>query len=332
MNMFTARESDGQMRLPAVIASDIHLPPALRIALDDAADYARAEKSPATRRCYASDFRIFQSWCETQGLCALPAQPAAICGFLAAEAASGTKTSTLGRRLAAIKYRHKLSGFQSPTDDEKCKATMRGIRRVHGAAPVKKAAATSEKILAMAALCPSDLRGLRDRAILLLGFACAMRRSELVALDIADVEECPEGLRIIIRKSKTDQEALGVTIAVCRGSISCPVAALRAWLDAAGIHEGPLFRRIRRGNHVQPERLGAPNVSLIVKRYAAQLALDASQFSAHSLRAGWITSAAAAGKSIFRISDQSRHKSMDVLKGYVRTANLFQDHAGAGLL
>jgi integrase len=177
-----------------------------------------------------------------------------------------------------------------------------------------------------------DLAGKCDRALLLLGFALAARRSELVALDVADLEECPEGLRVTIRRSKTDQEGAGAVVAVCRGSIACPVASVKDWLAAADIADGPVFRRVGKGGRVLPGRLHPQNVALIVKAYAARLGLDPGAFSGHSLRSGFLTSAAARGASLFKMMDVSRHKSVDTLRGYVRDADAFRDHAGAGLL
>src|SRR5262249_53329502 len=152
-----------------------------------------------------------------------------------------------------------LAGHPVPTDDERVKATVRGIRRSLGTAPRKKAPATSERIIAMAVGTGQDLKSLRDRALLLLGFAGAFRRSELVALDCEDIEECDIGLRIPIRHSKTDQEGAGATIAIVKGSIACPVAALKAWREAAGITSGPLFRSVRKGGQIG-ESLSAQSV------------------------------------------------------------------------
>jgi site-specific recombinase XerD len=320
------------MLVPALTVEEESLPITLRAALEGAADLARAEKAPATKRAYGSDFAIFRAWCADQGLCPLPAEPAAVAAFIAAEAARGIKCATLGRRVAGIRHAHKLAGLPSPTEDERVKAVMRGARRTLGVAPVKKSAATSDKVLAMVAGGARGLAGKRDQALLLLGFALAARRSELVALDVADLEECPEGLRITIRRSKTDQEGAGAVVAVCRGSIACPVAAVRDWLAAAGITEGPLFRRVGKGGKVLSDRLRAQSVAFIVKAYAARLGLDADAFSGHSLRSGFLTSAAARGASLFKMMDVSRHKSVDVLRGYVRDAEAFRDHAGAGLL
>jgi integrase len=192
--------------------------------------------------------------------------------------------------------------------------------------------ATADKVLAMVAGGGRGLTGKRDRALLLLGFALAARRSEVVALDVADLEECPEGLRVTIRRSKTDQEGAGAVVSVCRGSIACPVAAVKDWLAAAGLTDGPVFRRVGKGGRLLPDRLAAQSVAFIVKAYAGRLGLDADAFSGHSLRAGFLTSAAARGASLFKMMDVSRHKSVDVLRGYVRDADAFRDYAGAGLL
>ncbi len=153
-----------------------------------------------------------------------------------------------------------------------------------------------------------------------------------MALNVEDLEEAEDGLRVTIRRSKTDQEGQGATIAIVRGSLYCPVKALRAWLDAAGITEGPVFRPVRKGGKVRDQRLSGKAVCELVKAYAGELGLDAATFGAHSLRAGFLTSAAARGASVFKMRDVSRHKSMDVLQAYVRDADLFRDHAGAGLL
>jgi integrase len=178
----------------------------------------------------------------------------------------------------------------------------------------------------MAHAAPGGIKGLRDRALLLLGFGGAFRRSELVALDVED------GLRVTICRSKTDQEGQGVTIAIIRGGACCPAKAVRAWLDAAGISEGPIFRPVRKGGKVRDQRLTAKSVCDLVKSYADSVGLDGATFGAHSLRAGFLTSAARRGASVFKMRDVSRHKSMDVLQAYVRDANLFENHAGAGLL
>jgi integrase len=206
------------------------------------------------------------------------------------------------------------------------------IRRTYGSARVRKAPAVAGKMLGMVATAPDKLAGMRDRALLLVGFGGALRRSELVALDVADIQETETGLLVKIRGSKTDQERAGATIAIARGDVACPAKALREWLDAAGIEAGPIFRPIDKGGTVRASRLTCRSVANIVKAYAERAGFDASLFSGHSLRAGFLTSAAGKGASIFKMMDVSRHKSVDTLRGYVRDAELFKDHAGAGLL
>jgi site-specific recombinase XerD len=317
--------------IPATVPAGAALPlPAREVAT--AAEYARAEKAEATRRAYRSDFEIFRAWCAERRTSALPAAPEAVAAFLAHEAERRVRPSTIGRRVAAIRYAHKLAGLPLPTDDERVRATMRGIRRSLGTARAKKTPATVERIVAMAPIAGGRFANIRDRALLLFGFASAMRRSELAALDFEDIEQTPDGLRVTIRRSKTDQEGHGDVIAVPRGTVACPVAALKAWLEAAAITTGPLFRPIAKGERVQAARLTDRSIATIVKAHAARVGLDPATFAGHSLRSGFLTSAAARGASIFKMADQSRHKSMDTLRGYVRDAEIFQGHAGKGLL
>jgi site-specific recombinase XerD len=319
-------------RLPAVTRPRA-VPATLAEAADLAAGLARAEKADATRRAYQSDFAIFRAWCERQSTEALPASPETVAAFLASECAAGRKASTIKRRNASIRYAHRLAGLPSPTDDERVRATLRGARRTIGTAVAKKAPATAARIKAMADASGEGLAGLRDRALMLFGFGGAFRRSELVALDVADIDRTDAaGIRITIRKSKTDQEGAGDVIAIVRGNGHCPVAALDRWLEAAGIASGPVFRRIRRGGHVTAERLTDKSVANIIKAHAARVGLDPRQFAGHSLRSGFLTSAAGNGASLFKMMDVSRHRSVETLKGYVREAELFHDHAGAGLL
>ena len=328
----TFSTSDNSPSRSLVIANAGTLPAALRPELEEAAGYARADKAAATRRAYKSDFELFRSWCEKKCLSALPATPELVAAFLAAEAKRGAKTSTIGRRLAAIGYAHKLADYEPPTNSEAVKATLRGIRRTTGSAPARKAPATADKIVAMVDKARTDAKGLRDRALLLLGFAGAFRRSELVALNVEDLQFCDTGLRVTIRKSKTDQEGLGATIPIAPGSTACPINAVRAWMKTAGIVDGPLFRPVARTGKISGRRLSGRAVGELVKSYARRAGLNAANFSGHSLRSGFLTSAAARGASIFKMMDVSRHKSVDTLRGYVRDAEMFRDHAGTGLL
>jgi integrase len=225
-----------------------------------------------------------------------------------------------------------LGGHDNPTSDRAVKVVMQGIRRARGSARAQKAAATAERMVAMLATIPNTLTGTRDRALLCLGFSGAFRRSELVALEVADLDEVADGIRVTIRKSKTDQEGRGVSVAILAGRQLRTVEALKAWLEAAAIAEGPIFRAVDRHGNVRPQTLTAQVVALMVKRYALPAGLAVDDFSGHSLRAGFLTSAADAGADVFKMADVSRHKSLDVLRGYVRRAEMFKGHAGASFL
>jgi len=300
--------------------------------MDAARAFALAEKSAATRRAYKADFRIFAAWCGSRGASPMPATPDLVSAYLASLATAGAKASTIGRKAASIRYAHRLAGCEPPTNVETVKATLRGIRREIGTAKEQKAPATADRIADMLASIPDTLAGKRDRALLLLGFAGALRRSELVALTVADLVDAEGGLRVIIRHSKTDQEGQGQEIAIPAGGKLRPVEAIRTWLAAAGIAEGPVFRPIAKGGKLQPVALSDRSVAAIVKGYAERAGLDPDAYAGHSLRAGFLTTAAEHGASVFKMMEVSRHKSVDTLRGYVRRADLFRDHAGAGFL
>jgi site-specific recombinase XerD len=225
-----------------------------------------------------------------------------------------------------------MGGFESATSSEAIKAVLAGIRRSIGTSVTRKAPATAEAIRAIIADMPPSLRGLRDRALLVLGFAGALRRSELVALDVEDLEETAEGLLVRIRRSKTDQEGAGDFVSIPHGSRLRPVAGVRAWLEAAGITEGPIFRSIKKGGSVTLERLSDRSVAQIVKRRAEAAGFDPSLFSGHSLRAGFVTSALHHGADILRVMDVTRHREVSTLKTYDRRAKAFKQHAGEAFL
>ena len=252
--------------------------------------------------------------------------------FLADQAKAGIAPSTLTRRTAAIKFAHEAQGQQSPTSSKLVSSTMKGIRRSNGNAKKQKAPATADRVVSMVSWCPQTLAGKRDRVILLLGFAGAFRRSELAALTVADLEVTASGLRVTIRKSKTDQEGKGQIIAIPNGARMLVVKALNDWLEAAYIKEGPLFCSVLKDGSLRNRALTCKSIAQIVKKYAELSGLNAADFSGHSLRAGFLTSAAEAGATVFKMAEVSRHKSIETLRGYVRSAELFKDHAGSKFL
>ncbi len=321
-------------RLPARIPASL---PA--VALDEARAaaeaYAKGSRSPGTWRAYESDWKVFSAWCASVDQGPLPASPSTVAWFLASQARLRIAPSTLGRRLAAIRLMHLGARLPSPHDALEVAEVMRGIRRAWKRPVTQKAPAVADEIKRMVdAVQPQTLAGLRDRALLLLGFAGAFRRSELVALDIEHLTARPEGLSVLIASSKTDQEGRGQVVAIpaVPDSPYCPVRAVSDWLVAADIGSGAVFRSIRRGDHVAADRLGDRSVALVIKRLATKVGLDASRYAGHSLRSGFLTSAAQNRASIFRMADQSRHKSLDVLRDYVRNEDRFENNAADGLL
>ena len=300
--------------------------------LEEARKLGLADKSAATRRAYQSDALAFETWCRARGLSWMPADPETLAGYLASEKQAGRKASTISRRFAAIGYAHRLKGESSPTDAETVKAILRGIRKTLKVAPVQKAATTADWIAKMLDATPPTLRGARDRALLALGFAGAFRRSELVALQCADLAQRPEGYVVTVRSSKTDQEGKGHEIAVPRGTKLRPVHAVQEWLAAAQIIEGPVFRSVDRHGRVGSKALTSQVVALVVKHYADCVGLDPAAVAGHSLRAGFLTSAANADVDAFRMMEVSRHKRVETLQGYIRRKNLFSKHAGADFL
>lgn len=317
-------------------------PPALTDVLTSAAGYAQDEKAASTRRGYRSDWRDFSAWCDRMQLAAMPALPATVAAYFAHLADSGRSAGTIARRVAAIAYAHKLKGADSPTTVEAVRQVLRGIRRRIGVKPVQKAPATARAIGAMVANIPDGgITGIRDRAILLLGFAAALRRSEIVGLKVNDLEFSPDGVLVHIRKSKTDQEGQGTIIAVPRGGKLQPVEAIEAWLahknrveipDNAIRQNGPLFVSIDRHGNVNPNALSDKSIADIVKHRAAAAGLDPAIFSGHSLRAGFVTSALEHGADLFKVMDVTRHKRVETLKIYDRRAQAFRNHAGKDFL
>jgi site-specific recombinase XerD len=292
--------------------------------------YLAAEKSSATRRAYAADLAHFTTWCEASSESALPATPIAVARYLSHLADGGWKVATIERRVAAIRSAHKAAGLEPPTNAEGVKAVMRGIRRSKGARQTKKAPATADIIATLRY--PETLAGIRDRAIVLTGFAAGLRRSELVELNIDDIQFRPRGMLIQIRHSKTDQEAAGATIPVPRGDKLKPVAGLEHWLAASGITAGPLFRPVDRHGRIGAQRLTGRSVARIVKRAVKAAGIDERAFAGHSLRAGFVTSALENGEDLLKIMGITRHTDVNTLKEYDRRDSGFDDHAGGGFL
>ena len=292
-------------------------------------DYIRASRSPNTLRAYRSDWQQFVGWCNRRRLASLPAVEATVCRYLA-EQAEQNKVSTLARRVASISQAHQAAGLASPTQSLSVRATLKGIRRKKTSLTTEKAPVLVADLRKMVDTLGGSLMGKRDRALLLVGFAGAFRRSELVSLNVADVTFDPNGLTIRLRRSKTDQEGEGRKVGLPYGSnlATCPVRALQEWLSAGSIIEGALFVGINR--HGTPQgRLSACAVALIVKKVVAAAGLNPDLYAGHSLRAGLATSAAMAGVSERSIMNQTGHKSVMMVRRYIRDGSLFRENAAA---
>jgi integrase len=300
------------------------IPPQL---FESARGYASEARSKRTVKRYRDAWAIFTAWCDDHGLKPLPAEPATVCAFMAARADAGRRVLTIELELTAISEAHKAKGLPSPRSHPVVVATRKGIRRRLGMAPHQKGALSVPQLRSMLVALPDRLGGTRDRALLLLGFAGAFRRSELAGLDVEDLAFCSDGLKVLLRRSKTDQEGVGRTVGIPSSTdpAMCPVRAVRGWLDAAGITTGPVFREVSRYGQVGEARLANRVVGTVVKRAAAAVGLDASKLAGHSLRAGYATSAAQAGKPIFAIQQQTGHKSVAMVSRYVRAVDLFKD-------
>ncbi|SFU95649.1 site-specific integrase [Alicyclobacillus macrosporangiidus] len=299
--------------------------------VESAHDYMRHSKAKNTVKAYKSDWQSFSRWCDERGVCSLPAHPTTVALYLSYLADEGYKASTIGRRMISIGLAHKAKGYPSPASDENVKAVWRGIRNTIGVAPNGKSPVLVEDLRRMLRHAPDDLMGLRDRALLLIGFAGAFRRSELVSLNVEDVEFAREGLIITLRRSKTDQEGEGRKVGIPYGSYleTCPVRTLQAWLEESGISSGPLFRRVTKDRQIGTDRLSDKTVARIVKKYTTVIGLDARKYAGHSLRAGLATSAAMAGASEREIMAQTGHRSVMMVRRYIRDGNLFRANAAA---
>lgn len=307
----------------------------LEDALAEARALASKSRADSTWAAYASDWRQFEKYCTSLELRALPCSTETLAAFLASQAADKKSPSTIQRRLVAIRLVHTSQNFARPDEDSAIAELMAGIRRVWQQPKKRKAPALADDIIAMAdAVEPRSLKGLRDRALLLFGFAGAFRRSELVAIDIADLHYEKSGVRVTIPKSKTDQNAEGHEIAIYAetGSAYCPVQALKDWITVAEITSGAIFLRMHRHDRLGSAAMTPQSVALVVKDHAKRVELEPSHYAGHSLRRGFLTSAAQEHKNIFKMAEHSRHKSLDVLRQYVEDAQKFDGHAGEGLL
>jgi site-specific recombinase XerD len=313
-------------------------------AAEAAAQYRRASRSENTRRAYRSAVARFCDWCAEHGRTALPAAPETLAAFLAAEARAELAVNTLRLRHAAIRYLHLLAGYPPPTAAAVVSTTFAGIKRAHRRPLNKKTALVLNRLLPAILAIPETLPGLRDRALLLAGFAAALRPSEIARLTLEHLTHHADGVELFLPWRKNDQDARDTRLWLPQGRTDlCPVRALEAWLTAAAITEGPLFRRIwrlppprvRKGTTGKPVadryRIGTKpidtdSIALIVKNWTGLAGFDAAEFAGHSLRRGAISSGVAQGVHIARLKQFSGHASLKSLEEYVELDELRHNH------
>jgi integrase len=296
------------------------------MALAKSQEYQDAADAPSTLRAYAGDLAHYKAWCETHGFTPMPATSEIVGAYLAA-AGEGYAMPTLRRRVAAIARACGVAGQPLDTKHPAIRETLRGIGRKHGMPARRSAALTTTEIKKLCQACELDLSGLRDRALFLLGFAGAMRRSELVGLDVTHVTWASTGLKLLIERSKTDAGGEGAEIAIPYGATeeTCPVRSLKAWLEAAEIKTGPLFRKVNRGGRVEVARLTPDGVRQILLKRANQAGIKGTltePISPHGMRAGFVTTAYRNGVPDEEIMGHTRHRSLTTMRSYVRRAKL----------
>lgn len=295
----------------------------------EARGYAAAAHAPNTRRGYAADWRDFASWAVANAVQALPAQGADVAVYVA-YSARGHTVATIRRRLAAIAAAHAAAGAPDPTKEGTVKAVLRGLQRKAGRAPRRKTPLVVEALRLVLGQLGYSVRGRRDRALLLIGWGAALRRSELVALDWSDLEIVDEGLVVHVRRSKVDPFGRGTTVGIphSKDPLHDAVRALLDWQNVYLGDAGAVFRPVTRSGYVLERRLAPREVARVVKRVAQRAGLQ-GDYSGHSLRAGFATAAAAAGASERAIMAQTRHQSVTVMRGYIRPASIWLDNAAA---
>ena len=287
---------------------------------EQAAEYARRARSDATKRAYSNDWRDWEAWCAARGIAPLPGTPQMVGLYIAELAAKGRKVATISRRVVAIAQAHRIGGGQMDLKHPAIREVLAGIRRSHGSRKEAKAALLTPDIRRCIAAMPASVIGTRDRAVLLLLFAGALRRSELAALDVSDVQLSTRRATVTIRRSKADQEGRGAAIGIPRGRReTCPVRAIEQWIEAARIQNGRLFRSVDRHGNIGDEISGAA-VAEIVKRAVARIGLDPTKYSGHSGRSGFITQAAMNGADMGAIGLHARQRSIATTRAYVQEA------------
>ena len=292
----------------------------------------KSSKANNTLRAYKSDFKDFGNFCYKHGLNSLPTEPKIISLYLT-HLSKNSKISTLRRRLVSISMVHKLKGHYLDTKHPIIIENLLGIRRVKGSIQKGKKPLLINHLKSIINVINEqkidEIKKLRDKSIILIGFGGGFRRTELISIDHEDLEFTSEGLKIIIKKSKTDQIGEGMTkgIPYFNNEIYCPVKNLQKWLKISKINSGPIFRRFSKGLSLTEKRLTDQSVVLLIKEYLKLAGIENKNFSGHSLRSGFATVAAESGADERSIMAMTGHKTTEMVRRYIKEANLFKNNA-----
>ncbi len=292
----------------------------------------KSSKANNTLRAYKSDFKDFGAFCAKHGLSSLPSEPKIVSIYLT-HLSKNSKISTLRRRLVSISMVHKLKGHYLDIKHPIITENLLGIKRVKGSIQKGKKPLLINHLKSIINVIDEqkceEIKKLRDRSIILIGFGGGFRRTELISLDHEDLEFVPEGLKITIRKSKTDQFGEGMIkgIPYFSNEIYCPVISLKKWLEVSKIRSGPVFRRFSKGSFLKEKRLTDQSVVLLMKEYLKLAGIENKNFAGHSLRAGFATAAAESGADERSIMDMTGHKTTQMVRRYIREANIFKNNA-----
>ncbi|MEK4510131.1 site-specific integrase [Paenibacillus sp. FSL K6-2524] len=295
--------------------------------LDERKESVFQIKATNTSKGYKTDWNHFISWCSKNGYDSLPVNDEAYAIYITTLALSGYKTSTITRRMSAISQAHFVAGYCSPKTLT-VRMVIAGIRRAYGIKEIGKHPLHVDMLKSILNMLPNNLKGSRDKAILLIGFSGAFRRSEVVAIDVEHLHFNDTGLLIEMRKSITNQKKAGETVVipygVCRNT--CPVKAVQDWIKNSGIKMGPLFRSINRHGQMYVNRLSDKAISLILKEYVKAAGFNEEFYSSHSLRVGFVVSAAMTGKSEQSIMAHTRLKTDRIISKYIQMAHMIQEN------
>ena len=305
----------------------------LKILQDETINNLQSSKSVNTLRAYKSDFKDFSLFCLKHGLLSIPSNPNTVSIYLTNLSKSGSKISTLRRRLVSIGVVHKLKGHYLDTKHPIIVENLLGIKRVKGSIQRGKKPILINHLNKLIEVINnakfSEIKKLRDKSLILIGFSGGFRRSELISIDYEDLEFVEEGLKILVRRSKTDQYGEGHIkgIPYFQNTIFCPVKSLRDWINISKINSGPIFRKFNKGFVLNDTRLTAQSVALLIKNYLNLAGLDSKNYSGHSLRAGFATVTAEAGADERSIMAMTGHKTTQMVRRYIREANIFKNNA-----